>query len=144
MDVLEKRRAVLNKKYQNCLAVFQRFFSIPKIVLTIAITLALFIVLKFSVYRNIFSWNIPFIVHHYVLWIVQKSQNKKQKKRRETLVIWGGYPQLRSISAIITIPFNTMIHIFNHPEEYLINDYEILGLSFFWCHLAYFFSSFSK
>jgi hypothetical protein len=50
----EKRRAVLNKKYQNCLAVFQRFFSIPKIVLTTAMTLALFIVLKFSVYRIYF------------------------------------------------------------------------------------------
>jgi hypothetical protein len=50
MDVVEKRQTVLSKKY--CLATFQRFFGVPKIVLTIAITLLLFSVLKTGVYSE--------------------------------------------------------------------------------------------
>jgi hypothetical protein len=59
-----------------------------------------------------------------------KITKPKNKKAERNFGYLRGYPQLRYFSAIITI-FNTMIHIFNHPEEYLINDYEILGLSFF-------------
>jgi hypothetical protein len=53
MDVVEKRQTVLSKKIQlYCLATFQRFFGVPKIVLTIAITLLLFSVLKIGVYSE--------------------------------------------------------------------------------------------
>jgi hypothetical protein len=54
MDVLEKRR-VAKQKVPKLFGSISKIFQYPKIVLTIAITLALFIVLKFSVYRNIFS-----------------------------------------------------------------------------------------
>jgi hypothetical protein len=39
MDVVEKRQTVLSKKIQLYCLAFQRFFGVPKIVLTIAITL---------------------------------------------------------------------------------------------------------
>ena len=56
MDVVEKRQAVLSKKYNSIVwEHFKDFFGIPKIVLTLAMTLALFIVLKLStVKENIF------------------------------------------------------------------------------------------
>jgi hypothetical protein len=52
MDVVEKRQTVLSKKIQlYCLATFQRFFGVLRL-LTIAITLLLFSVLKIGVYSE--------------------------------------------------------------------------------------------
>ena len=135
MDVLEKRRAVLNKKYYKIVwQYFKDFFGVPKIVLTTAITLALFIVLKFSVYREyIFmgTYLLLFITMFYELYKNHKTTKNRKQSGEKLWLFEEVIHNYGSISAIITFPFNTMIHIFNHPEEYLINDYVIMGLSFF-------------
>jgi hypothetical protein len=135
MDVVYKRRAVLNKKYYKIVwGYFKDFFSIPKIVLTIAITFALYIVLKLSVYRDyIFfgTYLLTLIAAFYELYKNHKTtKNRKQsgKKRwlfEEVIHSYG------SSSAIIVFPFNLMVEIFNHPGEYLSNNYWLIGLSFF-------------
>ena len=53
MDVVEKRQAVLSKKYNRLVwQHFKDFFGVPKIVLTIAMTLVLFSILKISYYSE--------------------------------------------------------------------------------------------
>jgi hypothetical protein len=52
MDVVEKRQTVWVKKYNSMFGNISIFFGVPKIVLTIAITLLLFSVLKIGVYSE--------------------------------------------------------------------------------------------
>ena len=72
-----------------------------------------------------------FITMFYELYKNYKT-TKNRKKIGEKLWLFEevihnyGY-----CAGVLVVPFNTMIHIFNHPEEYLINDYLIMGLSFF-------------
>ena len=52
MDVVEKRQAVLGKKYNGLVwQHFKDFFGIPKIVLTIAMTLLLFTFINVSAHK---------------------------------------------------------------------------------------------
>ena len=51
MDVVEKRQLALGKKYNGLVwQHFKYFFGIPKIILTIAMTLLLFTFIKLSLY----------------------------------------------------------------------------------------------
>jgi hypothetical protein len=135
MDVVEKRRAVLNKKYYKIVwQYFKDFFSIPKIGLTIIMNLALFIVLKLSVYREyIFmgTYLLLFVTMFYELYKNHKTTKNRKQSGEKLWLFEEVIHNYGSFSAIIIFPFNIMINIFNHPEEYLINDYLIMGLSFF-------------
>ena len=53
MDVVEQRQMALGKKYNGIVwQHFKDFFGIPKIVLTVAMTLLLFSIIKVSAYKE--------------------------------------------------------------------------------------------
>lgn len=140
MDVVEKRQAVLSKKYNRLVwQHFKDFFGVPKIVLTVAMTLALFSILKIShysqwIFMGLFIILILFSFHE----IFKNKKNQKQKlqsgqKRwlfEEIINQYGGF------LGLIIIPINLFSRIFYHSEKDIGNNYWILGLSFFFVLLA--------
>ncbi len=140
MDVVEKRQVVLSKKYNRLVwEHFKDFFGVPKIVLIIAMTLALFSILKISHYSQwIFTglYLILILLTFYGLIknkIVKKRKEKTNQKKwlfEEIINQYGGF-----LVAII-IPINIFKRIFFHSDKYIGNDYYILGLSFFFVLLA--------
>jgi hypothetical protein len=135
MDVVYKRRAVLNKKYYKIVwGYFKDFFSIPKIVLTIAMVSALFIVLKLSVYREyIFfgTYLLTFITMFYELFKNQKATKKRKQSGEKRWLFQEVIHNYGYCAGVLGVPFNFMVQTFNHPEDYLSNNYWLIGLSFF-------------
>jgi hypothetical protein len=81
MDVVEKRQTVLSKKIQlYCLATFQRFFGVLRL-LTIAITLLLFSVLKIGVYSE---WILLVSIYLLGLAFYKLVKNSLLKKGKKT------------------------------------------------------------
>ena len=135
MDVVEKRQAALSKKYNHIVwQHFKDFFSIPKIILTVGMTIILFIVLKSSFYNDWILgglYGLLIVFTFYELFtnsILIKRKKKTQEKRWLFEEIINQYG---SFSGTIIFPFNLFVRIFNHSEKYLENDYWIMGLSFF-------------
>jgi hypothetical protein len=135
MDVVEKRQTVLSKKYNGLVwNHFKDFFGVPKIVLTIAITLLLFSVSRIGIYSEwIFISFYSILLGLAFYKLVKNSLLKKRKKQagekrwlfEEIIHQYGGF------AGIIIFPFHIFVQIFNHTDDFLRNDYNILGLSFF-------------
>ena len=134
MDVVEKRQAVLGKKYNGLVwQHFKDFFGIPKIILTIAMTLVLYSILKISAYS---AW---IFVGHYLIVVgftfYELFRNNKIKKRKtqtqeKRWLFEEIINQYGSFSGVVIFPFNIIVQIFNRSEKYLGNDYWTIGLSF--------------
>jgi hypothetical protein len=135
MDVVEKRQAVLSKKYNGLLwQHLKDFFGVPNIVLTIASTLLLFSILKVGIYSKwIFIGFYITLIGLAFYKLVKDSFLKKRKKQKaekkwlfeQIIHQYGGF------AGIIIFPCHMFVQIFNHTEYFLGNDYWILGLSFF-------------
>jgi hypothetical protein len=135
MDVVQNRRAVLCKKYNSLVwQHFKIFFGIPKIVLTIAMMLVLYSILKVSTYSEWIVISLYFILIGFTFYKLFKnnriSKRKKQTQEKrwffeEIINQYGGF------LGVIIFQFNIFVQIFNHSEKYLSNDYYMLGLSFF-------------
>ena len=135
MDVLEKRQAVLGKKYNSLVwQHFKDFFGIPKIVLTIAMTLLLFCFLKISSFNEWILVGLYFILvafSFYKIFKSYKTQKIKKKKNEKRWLFEEIINQYGSFSGAIIFPFNYFLRIFNQSEKYLDNDIWIFSLSFF-------------
>jgi hypothetical protein len=135
MDVVYKRRAVLNKKYYKIVwGYFKDFFSIPKIVLTIAVVLALFIVLKLSVYREYIFFGTYLLLFIDMFYELYKNQKTTKKRKQSGEKLWLFEEVINNYgycSGVLAAPFNMMAYRFNHPDSMLNNDYGIMALSFF-------------
>ena len=135
MDVLEKRQAVLGKKYNSLVwEHFKDFFGIPKIVLTIAMTLVLFCILKITSFNEWILVGLYFILvvfSFYAIFKSYKTQKNKKKKNEKRWLFEEIINQYGSFSGAIIFPFNYFLRIFNQSEKYLDNDIWILSLSFF-------------
>lgn len=140
MDVVEKRQAVLGKKYNGLVwQHFKDFFGIPKIVLTIAMTLLLYSILKISPYNEWIFMGLYIILIGFTFYEIFKNnkikKEKKQSKRKrwlfeEIINQYGGF------SGAIIFPINMFSRIFYRSEKYMGNDYWTLGLSFFFVLLV--------
>ena len=135
MDVVEKRQAALSKKYNSIVwKHFKDFFSVPKIILTVAMTLAMFLILKISAVKEYI------FLGFYLLMIIgmfyeiykgyQTRKNKKQSGEKrwlfeEIISHYGNF------AGIIILPFNMITQLFNHSDRLFSNDYWLIGLSFF-------------
>lgn len=135
MGVVEEKQKFLGKKYSRLvLSHIAAFFTLPKILLTITATWALFLLFKWS------RFNGEFILFFYVLLIgfafyaiiknqmLRKQQIKENQKRwlfEEIMNQYGNF-----VGAII-FPLNFFLQIFNHGNRFLSNDYAIAFTSFF-------------
>ena len=134
MEVVEKRQAALGKKYNGLVwHHFKDFFGIPKIVLTIAMTLVLYSILKISAYSEWIFIGLYLIVVGVTFYELFKN-NRIQKRKKQTQVKRWLFEEIinqyGSLSGVIIFPFNILVQIFNRSEKYLDNDYWIMGLSF--------------
>lgn len=133
MDVVEKRQAALGKKYNHLIwKHFKEFFTIPKIFLTTALVVGLFLSFKLVYFYGIvhlamlavFLLMIPILIY----------EHKKRKKRfKKTGRKWmfeeiiSGYG---SFSGILMFPIQ-FFNIFSNPNNSLPNDYALFGISLF-------------
>ncbi|MEZ7498379.1 hypothetical protein QO200_06470 [Flavobacterium sp. Arc3] len=140
MDVVEKRQAVLSKKYNRLVwQHFKDFFGVPKIVLTILTTLVLFSILKISHYSEWIYMGLFIILIVFSVYEIFKSKKKQKQKLQSGQKRWlfeEIINQYGGFLVLISFPINLFSRIFYHSEKYIGNDYWILGLSFFFALLA--------
>jgi len=135
MDVIEEKRKFLQKKYnQIVLSQVKTFFTLPKIMLTIATTGFLYMLLKVSQYNGelvllFYSILIVFVFYAIIShWLKRKKQIKENQKRWLLKDIINQYG---SFAIIIIFPLNIFMRIFNHSEQFLNSEYAVGFTSFF-------------
>jgi len=135
MDVVEKRQAVLGKKYNSIVwKHFKDFFSVPKIILTVAMTLAMFLILKISAVKEYIFLGFYLLMIIAMFYEIYKSYQTRKNKKQSGEKRWlfeEIISQYGNFAGIIIFPFNMMARIFNDHERMLSNDYWLIGLSFF-------------
>jgi hypothetical protein len=133
MDVVESRQAALGKKYNRIVwEHFKGFFGIPKIVLTLAMTVLLFTVLKVSLYRDWIIIGLYLLLISFAFYEMIKSRkqrNHKKKSKEKRWLFEEIINQYGTFSGAILLPFNIMLQLINHVDSFLTNDYFLLGLS---------------
>ena len=133
MDVVESRRAALGKKYNNLVwEHFKEFFGIPKIVLTLLMTLLLFIILKVSKYQEWTIIGLYLILLTFTIYEMIKSYKQRIKLKKSQQKRWlfeDIINQYGAFSGAILLPFNVVLQIYNRIDIYVTNDYFLLGIS---------------
>lgn len=133
MDVVESRQAALGKKYNRIVwEHFKDFFGIPKIVLTLAAALLLFIILKASTYQEWTIIGLYLALLGFTIYEMIKSwkqRNKKKKSQEKRWLFEEIINQYGTFSGAILLPFNVLLQIYNRIDIYVTNDYFLLGLS---------------
>jgi hypothetical protein len=132
MDVVEKRQASLNKKYNKIVwNHFKEFFTIPKIILTFALVFGLFSFFKYFYFEQllyIIMFGLFLIVFSYLY-----LENKKIKKRKKvTEKVWLLEQIIFSygaFSSILIFPFHAVNFISNKSVS-VPNDYVLFTFSF--------------
>ncbi|UFH36224.1 hypothetical protein [Flavobacterium acetivorans] len=134
MDVVENRQCVLNKKYNKLVFKhFKQFFAIPKIVLTIAMTLLLFSILKVTTYKEWIIIGFYLVLISFTFYEMignRKKRNKKKQSKDKKWLFEEIINQYGTLFGAILVPFNFLLQLINHVDSILSNDYWILGLSF--------------
>jgi hypothetical protein len=130
MDVVEKRQAALNRKYNGIIwNHFKAFFTIPKIILTTTLVGLTYFLLKSTLYKAdvvLIAFGI-IILSFYFFIIYFANKNKKanaatNKKWLLKEIILGR----SSIVGMIYLPIQIMLH----SEKVLENSLGVLGISF--------------
>ncbi|MDG2433101.1 hypothetical protein [Flavobacterium sp.] len=135
VDVVEKRRGVLKKKYYKIVCeYFKDFFSFPKIISTIAAILGLFIILKLSVnsrYIFIGIYLLLFVAMFYELYKNHQNRKKRKKSGQKRWLFEEVIHNYGYLAGALSFPFNMMSQVFYQSDDFFIYDYEAMGLSFF-------------
>ncbi|MEY2738561.1 MAG: hypothetical protein RL259_470 [Bacteroidota bacterium] len=130
MDVVEKRQAALNKKYNGIIwKHFKAFFTIPKIILTTILVGLTYFLLNIALYKAdvvLVAFGI-IILSFYFFIIYFANKNKKanaatHKKWLLKEIILGR----SSIVGMIYLPIQIMLH----SEKVLENSFGVLAISF--------------
>jgi len=130
MDVVEKRQAALNRKYNGIIwNHFKTFFTIPKVILTTTLIGLTYFFLNISLYKAdvVLIAFVIIILSFYFFIIYFANKNKKanaatHKKWLLKEIILGR----SSIVGMIYLP----IQIILHSEKVLENSLGVLGISF--------------
>jgi ABC-type methionine transport system permease subunit len=90
MDVVEKRQAALNKKYNGIIwKHFKAFFTVPKIILTVTLVGLTYLVLTNTTYKATIVLAafgiIVFSFYSFIIYFTHK--NKKATQNKKTLLI---------------------------------------------------------
>lgn len=133
MDVVESRQAALGKKYNSIVwEHFKDFFGIPKIALTLAMTVLLFTVLKVSTYQEWTIIGLYLALFGFTIYEMIKSQRQRINKKKLQQKRWlfeGIINQYGAFSGAILLPFNVLLQIYNRIASYVTNDYFLLAIS---------------
>jgi hypothetical protein len=130
MDVVEKRQAALNKKYNGIIwKHFKAFFTVPKIILTVTLVGLTYFLLNIALYKAdvvLVAFGI-IILSFYFFIIYFANKNKKanaatHKKWLLKEIILGR----SSIVGMIYLPIQIMLH----SEKVLENSLGVLAISF--------------
>lgn len=120
MDVVEKRQAALNKKYNKIVwQHFKNFFSIPKIIITLSSIGSLFLILKNFKYAELIATSLILgvVITFWIGLLVQKRKSKRQTKEsgkkwlfKEIIFGYGTFAGLSSfpLQLIINIDFENI------------------------------------
>ena len=134
MDVVEKRQVALGKKYNGLVwQHFKDFFGIPKIALTIALTLLLFTFIKLSLYKVWILVGFYILLVGFTFYEMYKNRKTRKEKKKLNEKKWlfeEIINQYGTFSATIILPLNLLFQLINHGDSFLTNDYWILGISF--------------
>ena len=140
MEVVEKRQAVLGKKYNRIVWYHLReFFGVPKIVLTILMTLVLFSILKRISYNESIIIGLSIISLVCIFYQILKAgkiMKEKEQTKEKRWLFEEIINQFGSFSGMLYLPLNILIQMMNHLKGILQDDYWILGVSFFFVLFA--------
>ncbi len=138
MDVVEKRQAALNKKYNKILwNHFKNFFRLPQIIVTFSAIGILFLVLKMSLYSEIIFISLLVLILVVFIYELFTNAKKLKKNNEQTGKKWLfkeiliGYGQG---SGLMFFPLQTVIHF----SDELNNNYILVLASSFLVALALF------
>jgi len=114
MDVVEERQEFLNKKYTRLIwSYYKEFFSLPKIILTIALFIGLHTIIQLGANTNIF----PTIVVSFLLisgfFTFKKRYDFKQKAMEKGMKWLFEEIMLNRVSLLLFLLPSAVINIFN-------------------------------
>ncbi|MCB0442945.1 MAG: hypothetical protein KDC50_02745 [Flavobacterium sp.] len=133
MNVVEQRQAALQKKYNLLIwKHFKSFFSIPKIIVTISLIIALFYFFKYVFFYELMAFGM--LLWFLFLVIALLYEKKRMKKRKNQTgkkwmfeeIIYG----YGSFSGVFTFPIH-MMNLFSNQGNGTPNDFVLFGISFF-------------
>jgi hypothetical protein len=130
MDVVEKRQAALNRKYNGIIwNHFKTFFTIPKFILTTALVGLTYFLLKSALYKAdivLVAFGIIILsFYFFMIYLAQKNKKASLKSQKKWLlkeIILGR-------SYIVGMIYSP-IQIILHSEKVLENSLGVLGISF--------------
>jgi hypothetical protein len=130
MDVVEKRQAALNKKYNGIIwKHFKAFFTVPKIILTVTLVGLTYFLLNITLYKaDVVLVAFGIIILSFYFFIIYFTHNNKKanaathKKWLLKEIILGR----SSIVGMIYLPIQIMLH----SEKVLENSFGVLAISF--------------
>lgn len=122
MDVVEKRQAALNKRYNKIIwKHFKDFFSIPKIVITLSSIGSLFLILINFKYAELVATSLMFgaIITFWIGLLIHKRNSKKQSKKSDKKWLFKE----------IIFGYSTFAGLSYLPLQLIINiDFENVGI----------------
>lgn len=133
MDVVEKRQAALGKKYHLLIwKHFKEFFTIPKIFLTIALVVSLFLFFKLVYFYGIvhLAMLVVFLLMMSTLIYDHKRRKKHSKKTGKKWMFEEIISGFGSFFGIVMFPMQ-FLNLFSNHQGTLPNDYFLFGISLF-------------
>ena len=133
MDVVEKRQAALGKKYNLLIwKHFKEFFTIPKIFLTIALVVSLFLFFKLVYFYGIvhLAMLVVFLLMISTLIYDHKRRKKHSKKTGKKWMFEEIISGFGSFFGILMFPMQ-FLNLFSNHQDSLPNDYILFGISLF-------------
>lgn len=141
MDVVEKRQAALNRKYNGIFwNHFMAFFELPKIIGTMLLITALFYFFKFNdhnikIIKTLFL--IQFVIVFFAMVKQQLLSNKKELKPKKWLLEKTIY-SFGNLGGLFTLPLNISTIISKNITNET-NSYALFGMSCFLVAFGLFF-----
>jgi hypothetical protein len=135
MGVVEEKQKFLGKKYNRLvLSHISAFFTLPKIILTITATWALFLLFKWSRFKGEFILIFYVLLIGFAFYAIIKNRMQRKQQIKENQKRWlfdEIMNQYENFAGAIFFPLNFFLQIFNHGDRFLSNDYAIGFTSFF-------------
>lgn len=133
MEIIEKRKAALHKKYNGLVwQHFKDFFNFPKLLLTVLLTLAVFTLFKITNHKEIVLFGIFVALFGFSIYKMIQSRRQQQQNSKQSNKKWlmeEIINQYGNFSVIVFVPFNLITQVYTNVQNIFANDFYIWGLS---------------